>query len=198
MTRHILTAAIVGLTFFALGQAATAQVHGYRAGYCDPCRNGGHGRGGRGNNTGTAPTDRPFPVGAATDAFWETQQTNAEAADFIFYDHEFVGETAQLTPAAKQHLEQVALRLEHVPFPITIEQSENNFKPELDRQRRQMVVEQLARIGMQNAEGRVVIAGAFVPGIPGVQGERSYYSTLGGGFGGGAGNRFGGRGGFFR
>jgi hypothetical protein len=31
-----------------------------------------------------------------------------------------------------------------------------------------------------------------------VQAERSYFNTLGIGFGGGAGNRFGGRGGFFR
>ena len=34
--------------------------------------------------------DRPFPLGQVTDSFWETQQTNAEAADFVFYDHEFV------------------------------------------------------------------------------------------------------------
>ena len=54
--------------------------------------------------------DRPFPVGQVTDAFWETQQTNAEAADFIFYDHEFKGNTAELGPGAKRHLEQVALR----------------------------------------------------------------------------------------
>ena len=39
--------------------------------------------------------DRPFPLGQVTDAHWETQQTNAEASDFIFYDHEFVGNTAQ-------------------------------------------------------------------------------------------------------
>ena len=52
---------------------------------------------------------------------WETQQTNAEAADFLFYDHEFRYDTkgrvdtAELTPGAKKHLMQVALRLEHVP-----------------------------------------------------------------------------------
>ncbi len=58
------------------------------------------------------PHDRPFPVGQVTDAHWETQQTNAEAADFIFYDHEFrydaTGnhvDTAQLSPLAKKHLE---------------------------------------------------------------------------------------------
>ncbi len=30
---------------------------------------------------------------------------------FIFYDHEFVGDTSKLTPLAKKHLEQVAKRL---------------------------------------------------------------------------------------
>lgn len=162
------------------------------------CQDGcGNGRRGGGRNANRAPVDRPMPLGAVTDAFWETQQTNAEAADFIFYDHEFVGDTPQLAPGAKKHLEQVALRLEHVPFPIVIEQSLYNSRPQLDRARRQMVVEQLARLGVQNAEGRVVIANGFAEGVPAVQAEQSYYRTLGGrsGFGG---NRFGGTGGFFR
>ena len=72
---------------------------------------------------GLPQVDRPFPIGQVTDSFWETQQTNAEAADFIFYDHEFRGNTAELAPGAKKHLEQVALRLEHVPFPVVIEES---------------------------------------------------------------------------
>lgn len=164
----------------------------------DQCQDGcgtNRRRGGAQNNR--APSDRPFPLGAVTDAFWETQQTNAEAADFIFYDHEFVGDTPQLAPGAKKHLEQVALRLEHVPFPIVIEQSLYNSRPQLDRARRQMVVEQLARIGVQNAEGRVVIANTFAEGVPAVQAERGYYNTLGG-RNGNNGNRFGGTGGFFR
>ena len=91
--------------------------------------------------------DRPFVLGHATDAFWETQQTNAEAADFVFYDHEFVGDTAVLSPAARRHLESVAIRLGKVPFPIVIEQSRNNTKPDLDRQRRRSILEQLGRMG---------------------------------------------------
>src|SRR6266436_3367547 len=59
----------------------------------------------RGSYGGPA-ADRPFPLGQVTDSHWETQQTNAEAADFIFYDHEFRYdttqhvETAQLSPLA--------------------------------------------------------------------------------------------------
>ena len=146
--------------------------------------------------------DRPFPFGAVSDAFWETQQTNAEAADFTFFDHEFKGRTAELAPGAKSHLESVALRLEHVPFPVVIEQSAHNRRPALDAARRQAVVEHLVRMGIPDAEDRVVVAPAFAEGFSGVEGERAYYSIFGFGRnfgqGGGTGRRFGGRGGFFR
>lgn len=143
--------------------------------------------------------DRPFPLGQVSDSFWETQQTNAEAADFIFYDHEFVEDTALLAPSAKRHLEQVALRLEHVPFPVVIEKSEYNRRPEMDEARRRMIVEQLARMGVPNAGERVVISDAFAEGITALEAEQAYYNTLSTGvnnnnFGG----RFGGRGGTFR
>ena len=55
-----------------------------------------------------------------TDSFWETQQTNAEAADFLFYDHEFKfdtrsrQDTADLTPGGKKHLQQVVNPLEEL------------------------------------------------------------------------------------
>ena len=140
------------------------------------------------------PVDRPFPVGQVTDAFWETQQTNAEAADFVFYDHEFVGQTAELAPGAKKKLMSVALRLEHVPFPITIEESLHNEKPALDEARRRMIVEQLARIGIPEAERRVIIASALAEGITAIEGEANYYRVIsgnlyegGGGYGGGFG-----------
>jgi hypothetical protein len=158
------------------------------------------------------PHDRPFPVGQVTDSHWETQQTNAEAADFIFYDHEFRrettgnhAETAQLSPLAKKKIEQVALRLEHVPFPVVIEQlprdhdaAKNHQKGLVEEARRRTVVEQLNRMGITNADERVVIANAFPEGITGIEAERSYLNVLGGSFGGGAGRRFGGTGGVYR
>jgi hypothetical protein len=141
--------------------------------------------------------DRPFPLGAVTDAHWETQQTNAEAADFVMYDHEFKGDTAELAPGAKRHLEQMALRLEHVPFPIVIEQTQHNAEPRLDRARRHAVVEHLARMGLPNVENRIVIAPAFAEGFTASEGEQAYGSMLGGA-GGGFGRRFGGSGGMYR
>jgi uncharacterized membrane protein YgcG len=157
---------------------------------------GSPGCAGRGYLGGPA-YDRPFPLGAVTDQHWETQQTNAEAADFIFFDHEFVGQTAQFAPGAKSHLEQVAMRLEHVPFPIVIERGLHNAHPELDRARRRMVVETLARMGVPNVEHRVVVAPAFAEGFTGVEGASAYGKSISDSFSGGAG-RFSGRGAFFR
>ena len=142
--------------------------------------------------------DRPFPLGQVTDSFWETQQTNAEAADFIFYDHEFVGHTAHLAPGAKRHLEQVALRLEHVPFPVVIEQSPHAARPELDNARRHVIVEGLIRLGAHNAVDRVVIAPSFAEGFTAIEGASAYYGIFnrssGGGFAGrGSGRGIGGR-----
>jgi len=133
----------------------------------------------RGRGGGGGPGyDRPFPLGQVTDAHWETQQANAEAADFIFYDHEFTGDTAELAPGAKKHLMEVALRLPHVPFPVVVEQSAHDAQPELDARRRQTIVEQLARLGLENVQGRVVVASAFAEGFTAIEGERAYYQTL--------------------
>ena len=152
------------------------------------------------NGAGEPGYDRPFPLGQVSDSIWETQQTNAEASDFIFYDHEFVDNTAELAPAAKDKLMQVALRLEHVPFPVVVEQSPERRTPQLDEDRRRAVVEQLARLGTADADARVVVAPALARGITAIEGERAYYTTIYNnfGFGGGAGRRFGGTGGVYR
>lgn len=145
------------------------------------------------------PYDRPFPLGQVTDAHWETQQTNAEAADFILYDHEFVGDTAKLTPKGQKHLLQIAIRMEHVPFPIVIEQSPDGRYPRRDAERRSAIIDYLTQLGLESFENRVIVAPAFAEGLHAVEGEAAYYSTFGGGqFYGGVGRRFGGYGGVFR
>jgi len=187
------------LLTLTIALAALAGCH--HGGYRDDCDAGGHGGPGgrRGKYANLPQVDRPFPIGQVTDSFWETQQTNAEAADFIFYDHEFRGNTAELAPGAKKHLEQVALRLENVPFPVVIEESLHDARPDLDQARRRTIVEQLARIGVVNAEERVVVANAFPEGYTAQEAESAYYGgVLTGGFGGGIGRRFGGYGGVYR
>ena len=140
------------------------------------------------HSTCKSPVDPPFPLGQVTDAFWDTQQTNAEAADFIFYDHEFRGETVELTPTGRDHLLQVAVRLPHVPFPVVIERYENNYKPTLDFQRRQAILAGLAQLGITGVDQRVVIAPAFPPGLTSDEAQQAYSQSLIGGsrgFGGG-------------
>ena len=141
--------------------------------------------------------DRPFPLGSTSDVFWETQQTNAEASDFTFFDHEFLGHTAELAPSAKRHLESVALRLAHVPFPVVVEQSTNNRRPALDQERRHVIIQHLTQMGIPNVEHRVVIAPASTNGYSCPEAEQAYYSLFQS-FRGGQGRRFGGTGGFFR
>ena len=187
-------------TFITLTVALAALAGCHHCGRNDCGPGGGHGGGWFWNRNQNLPqVDRPFPVGQVSDSFWETQQTNAEAADFIFYDHEFRGNTAELAPGAKKHLEQVALRLEHVPFPVVIEESPNDARPDLDLARRTTIVEQLARLGVVNSEERVVVANAFPEGYTGQEAEAAYYGgVLTDGFGGGTGRRFGGYGGVYR
>ena len=180
MARLLTTLSLVAMTIGAIG-----------------CHHHQHPRGGIGGRGESLPSvDRPFPLGQVTDSFWETQMTNAEAADFIFYDHEFVGDTAQLTPGAKRHIEAIAMRLEHVPFPIVIEQSLYNAKPKLDQERRRFIIEQLARMGVLGIERRVVVAPAFAEGMSAIEAQRVYGARIGGGNGGfgGGGGGFGGGG----
>jgi len=166
---------------------------------CECCSGWFGGRGGVPHEQRLGPPyDRPFPLGQVTDAHWETQQTNAEAAKFILYDHEFVGDTAKLTPKGEKHLVQIAIRLEHVPFPVVVEQSPDGRYPQLDTERRQAVVRYLSGLGLEGFENRVVVASAFAPGLSAVEGEAAYYSTFSSDFYGGAGRRFGGYGGVFR
>ena len=183
------------LALAALGLNTAGCHHG---GYRDDCDSGHGGRHGKYANL--PQVDRPFPIGQVTDSFWETQQTNAEAADFLFYDHEFRGNTAELAPGAKKHLEQVALRLEHVPFPVVIEESPHDARPDLDQARRQTIVEQLARLGVVNSEERVIVANAFPEGYTAQEAEGAYYGGVldHGTFAGGVGRRFGGYGGVYR
>src|SRR6187401_1097574 len=161
------TSLIVTLAF-----AAFAGCHHHGGG--DDC-NGGPGS--RRSYRGPG-ADRPFPLGQVSDAHWETQQTNAEAADFVFYDHEFRYDTtkhvdtAQLSPLAKKKLEQVALRLEHAPFLVIIEElprthdeARNHEKALLEQARRKTVVEQLNRLGITNADERVVVANGCAEGF---------------------------------
>ena len=83
-------------------------------------------------------------------------------------------------------------------LPRNHDEARNQEKGLLEQARRKTIVEQLNRLGITNADERVVVANACAEGFTGVEGERSYFNIIGGGFGGGAGRRFGGTGGAYR
>jgi hypothetical protein len=129
-----------------------------------------------------------LPLGSTVRAWYQVSETNAEAADFIIHVHDFVGDTARLTPDGRDHIWEIAARMRSVPFPIIVERSENNSNPELDSLRRQLVVSVLTSFGNADADQRTVVSMPYGPGYNAIQAEPMYYQHIGGG---GGGNNFG-------
>jgi uncharacterized membrane protein YgcG len=132
-------------------------------------------------------------------------QTNGEAVDFLLYRNDFVGETAELSPAGKDKIMEIAARMRSAPFPVLVERSENNSNPELDAFRRNLVAQILTDHGNPDADQRTIVSNTYGPGYNSIQAEYNYYRYLytsfgtnngnnGGGFGGGSGGGFGGGG----
>ena len=106
-----------------------------------------------------------YPLGSVVRAHYHVMQTNGEATDFIIYDREFVGSTAELTPAGKDHIMEIAARMRSVPFPIIVERTENNADPELDRHRQELVALILRDFGNSDAYQRTFVAPAYGKGM---------------------------------
>jgi hypothetical protein len=132
-----------------------------------------------------------LPLGKVNEAWYYEMQTNAEAVDFIVYQLDFVGQTAELTSDGKDHVLEIASRMRSAPFPVVIERTPNNADPELDVARRNLIVQVLCDLGNQDAAQRVVIATSYGPGYDSMQAQRMYYRHIQGGFGGYGGGGFG-------
>jgi len=136
-----------------------------------------------------------LPLGSTVRAHYHTMQTNAEAADFILHDHDFVGATAELTPAGRDRILEIAARARSAPFPVLVERCCNNSNPELDSHRRTIVAQILNDHGIPEADQRVIVSPAYGMGITAMEGELDFYQNTysrgAGGFGGGG---FGGTG----
>jgi len=153
---------------------------------------------------------RPAPLGTISDPIWQKHEENAEASDFVIHEHEFVGNSVRLNQAGEEHVKQIAARAAQVPFPILVEPSsmtirpDTKFKypihndPELDLQRRALIVQALGTMGVTDAEQRVVVSPALTPGFEEFEGERALnrgyggYGSYGSGFGGFGGAGLGG------
>jgi hypothetical protein len=157
----------------------------------------------------------PTPLGAISDDIWRNQEGNAEASDFVIYQHEFKLNTPQLNLGGEDHVKEIALRLqEGAHFPVVVERSMTSPRadteyqypvhpnPQLDLARREVVVRALVAMGVHDAESRVVVAPAIAAGMHSTEAAAAYqrgfsgfgFGGFGGGFGGGIG---GGMGGFF-
>ncbi len=150
-----------------------------------------------------------LPLGSTVRSHYQVMESNAEASDFILHRHDFVGQTAVLTPDGKDKILEIAARMPSTPFPVVVERSENNSNPELDALRRNLVAQVVTDLGNQDGQQRTVVSTSYGPGYTGTRAEQTYYQHIysgggglnnnnnnngGGGFGGGGGG-FGGGGG---
>jgi len=154
---------------------------------------------------------RPAPIGTISDAVWQQQEENAEASDFVVYQHEWIGNSTRLNAAGKEHVKQIAARAAEHPFPVLVERSNMssvvdsrhgfpvNGHEDLDAQRRELIVHALSEMGVAEADSRVIVSPALTPGFEDFEGERAYNRGFSDyqGFGiGGIGSGFGSFGGF--
>ena len=150
-----------------------------------------------------------LPVGAVQRAHFHQMQTNAEAADFILYQMDFVGQTAELTPDGKDKVNEIGARMRSAPFPVLVERTYNNADPELDAHRRELVAMILHEKGNPDANNRVFVSPSYGLGKSSLEAAPEFYMHvyqqsginnsfgLGNGAMGGAGGGFGGGGGGF-
>ncbi len=112
----------------------------------------------------------PLPLGAVVDPHWHQMVTNAEASDFVIYEHEFIGTTAQLNQRGQDHVKQIARRMADVPFPVVIEpvstrpfdnrQFEEKEFTDVNRERREILELDRARREVADADRRAEIDAA--------------------------------------
>jgi hypothetical protein len=149
------------------------------------------------------------PNGAISRSVWGEQEDRAEASKFVVYDHEFKNRTTRLNNAGEDHIKQIAAVIQTgAQLPVVVERSMNKFSdgknrypvdpdPELDNQRRDVIVSALMQMGVQNADELVVVAPAFAQHATGLEAEAAYVQGLAGNRSSGAfGGGFGGFGGF--
>ena len=146
-----------------------------------------------------------FPLGAVERAHFHTMQTNGEASDFVLHQMDFVGDTAELNTDGRDHIQEIAARLQSTPFPVLVERSDNNSNPQLDAERRQMVALVLKDLGNPDADQRTFVGTAYGRGQTSMESQIDYFRYIysRGGFGGtnggnnnGTNAQFGGFGGF--
>jgi hypothetical protein len=170
----------LGIALFGFG------CHHAEKNSCDTCGHCGHHFGKRLHDphADIAKGAIPQPIGTLTGAYLNRQADKAEADDFILYYHEWQEGTAQFGPFGATHMEQIAQRLASVSFPVVIQPVDD---PNLNKMRRQTVVDILVQANYPDANERVVIAHSTAEGLFGEEAERIYPQMINGGGGRGRG-----------
>jgi hypothetical protein len=127
------------------------------------------------------------PLGSQSDEVWKNQEANAEVSDFVVYQHEFQRDSEKLNTDGEDHVKQIADRLlRGQDAPVVVERSNTSVRedtvygypvhvnPELDMRRREIIVRSLTAMGISDADQRVVVAPAYVPGLRGPEAEAAY------------------------
>jgi len=133
------------------------------------------------------------PLGTQSDAVWRQQEANAEASDFVVYQHEFQPGSERLNTDGEDHVQQIAARLlQGHEAPVVVERSRMSPRedtqyrfpvhtnPELDMNRRDVIVRALMALGIADADERVVVAPAYAPGFRATEAEAAYRRGLSG------------------
>lgn len=148
------------------------------------------------------PPPEPEMLGAKVDPLLQTAEENAEASKFVIYQHEFeLDRHAAGSPAAgfrlneygEDHVRRIAENLRNgAPYAIVVERSQTSIRagtkyaypvhgnPELDQKRREVTVRALARLGVADADSRVVVAPAFAQPLTGNEAEAAYARGMSG------------------
>jgi uncharacterized membrane protein YgcG len=136
----------------------------------------------------------PPPPGTHVYQWQSAQESIAEEDDFVIYQYEWDGESADLGPFGRRHLSTLVPRLATTPElrPINIEASGDS---ELDKKRRGNVIDTLTNGGVHDAELWVLVGNGVAEGLMGPEAERLEQNYLRGGSRSGNGGSSGGSGG---
>lgn len=106
----------------------------------------------------------PEPAGTRQAVILGMQETRAERTDFVVYDYEWVPGAVVLGDFGQRHVAALAPRMPVEPFPVLVQTSGD---ANLDKARREALVEYFLLQGVQDADAAVVVGKAPVQGMTG-------------------------------
>lgn len=126
----------------------------------------------------------PLRPGSYSCQWQRAHMQAAEVDDYVIYDHEWLGRTAEPSPYGRRHLDELARRMLVEPGIVLIAPPPDSIRPELDEalneERRQAVIEHLAAAGVEAAEDLVRIGHSRAEPLYGEEAARVGTSRLSG------------------